>query len=138
MAYYAVIDTNVMVSAFLTRHNDSATVKVMLMVISGEIVPVYSNSILAEYKDVLSRSKFKIDDSAINMLISGFQQFGILIEPTQRGEILTDMKDLPFYEVVLDIKNDNGYLITGNLKHFPKKPFVVTASQFLEIVKSKK
>ena len=28
MKVYAVIDTNVIVSAFLTRHSDSATVKV--------------------------------------------------------------------------------------------------------------
>jgi hypothetical protein len=55
---------------------------------------------------------------------------GILIEPTPSEEVLPDMKDLPFYQVALDIKDDNGYLITGNLKHFPKKPFVVKARIF--------
>ena len=44
------------------------------------------------------------------------------------------MKDLPFYEVVLEKKDDNAYLVTGNIKHFPQEPFVVTANQLLEIL----
>ncbi len=44
------------------------------------------------------------------------------------------MKDLPFYEVVLEIKDNDGYLITGNLKQFPNKPFIVTAREFIEIL----
>ena len=32
-------------------------------------------------------------------------------------------------------KQDKGaYLVTGNLKHFPKEPFIVTARQFIDIM----
>ena len=31
-------------------------------------------------------------------------------------------------------KTDDAYLVTGNLKHFPEKPFVVTPRQMLEII----
>jgi hypothetical protein len=44
------------------------------------------------------------------------------------------MKDLPFYEVVVEKQTDNAYLVTGNKKHFPVKPFIVTANEFLDIL----
>lgn len=60
-----------------------------------------------------------------------------MIVPTPTGEILPDMKDLPFYEVVLEKGEDDAYLVTGNLKHFPQKPFIVTAREFLDILNQK-
>ena len=40
MIYYAVIDTNVLVSALISNHTDAATVQLVDRLISGEIVPV--------------------------------------------------------------------------------------------------
>lgn len=48
MICYAVIDTNVLVSALLSSHNDAATVQVVSRVFSGEIIPMFSAEILAE------------------------------------------------------------------------------------------
>jgi len=138
MIYYAVLDTNVIVASLLSKHDDSAAVQVMFKIISGEVIVVYSNSIIDEYRNVLHRSKFNFDGELVDKLILAIQQFGILVEPSPSGEILPDMKDLPFYEVVLEIKDEGGHLITGNLKHFPNKPYVVTAAQFLEIIKENK
>lgn len=137
MTYYAVIDTNVLVSALLSKHNDSATVQVIERMIIGEIVPVYSTEIMTEYREVLSRKKFKFPKEMINYLLSAVEKFGIMVEPTASNVILPDMKDLPFYEVVLEKKNDGAYLVTGNLKHFPAKPFIVTARQMLDILDNK-
>lgn len=47
------------------------------------------------------------------------------------------MKDLPFYEVVMEKREDDAYLVTGNLKHFPVKAFIITARQMLEILDRK-
>ena len=58
----------------------------------------------------------------------------IMVSSKATGEILLDMKDLPFYEVVLEKRDENAYLVTGNIKHFPNKPFVVTPSELLEIL----
>ena len=30
--------------------------------------------------------------------------------------------------------HDDAYLVTGNIRHFPEKPFIVTANEFLEIL----
>lgn len=54
MTCYAVIDTNVLVSALLSSKNDTATVQVIQKLITGEIIPVYSNVIVKEYREVLS------------------------------------------------------------------------------------
>ena len=50
-----------------------------------------------------------------------------------------DPKDTVFYEVVMEQrKTDDAYLVTGNLKHFPVKPFVVTPRQMLDLILSEK
>lgn len=134
MICYAVIDTNVLVSALLSSKDDAATVQVWSKVIKGEIIPVYSNAITEEYQEVLSRKKFGFSDATIRYLLSAVEKYGILIEPSPSGVILPDMKDLPFYEVVLEKRDYNTYLIAGNTKHFPQAPFVVTPRELLDIL----
>lgn len=137
MICYAVIDTNVLVSALLSSHFDAATVQVVNRMIGGEIIPVYSREILHEYYEVLGRKKFKFDPDMINYILSAIEKYGILVEPSPVNTILPDMKDLPFYEVVMEKRDDDTYLVTGNLKHFPVEPFIVTARQLLDIIDGK-
>lgn len=134
MICYAIIDTNVLVSALLSSKEDAATVQIIGKVIIGEIVPVYSNLITKEYREVLSRKRFGFSGDVINYLLSAIETYGILIDPAPSGVILPDMKDLPFYEVVLEKRNDETYLVTGNIKHFPKEPFIVTPRELLDIL----
>ena len=56
MSCYAVIDTNVLVSALLSSSVDAATVQVVTRMVAGEIIPVYSSTIMSEYRDVLLRT----------------------------------------------------------------------------------
>lgn len=55
MICYAVIDTNVLISALLSKNEDSATVRVMDAVFDGRITPLYHPDIMAEYDEVLHR-----------------------------------------------------------------------------------
>ena len=41
-----------------------------------------------------------------------------------------------FYEVALS--RDDAYVVTGNLKHFPKKPIVVTPAEMISILEKQK
>ena len=134
MICYAVLDTNVLVSALLSAKDDSATVQVLEKVISGEIVPVFSNIITKEYREVLARKKFGFSPETINYLLSAIEKYGILVNTSPSGVVLPDMKDVPFYEVVLEKRKDDVYLVTGNKKHFPQEPFVVTPRELLEIL----
>ncbi len=133
MTYYVVIDTNVLVSSLLSKHDDASTVKIIEKIFSKEIIPLFSEEILREYHEVLRRKKFKFSEVLVVDFLHGIEQCGILINPSPSGEILPDMKDLPFYEVVLE-KRHNAYLVTGNSKHFPKCSFIVTPKEFLEIL----
>ena len=135
MKYYAVIDTNVLVSALLSSHNNAATVQLIGKMISGEIIPVYSADIMSEYQEVLSRRKFKFDKATVDYLLSAVCHFGLMVEATATGAILPDMKDLPFYEVVMEKRrSDDAYLVTGNIRHFPVEAFIVTPNEMLRII----
>ncbi len=134
MICYAVIDTNVLISALLSEYDDAATVQVVRRMIEGKIIPDYSQKIMKEYQEVLSRKKFGFPPDIVDYLLSAVAKYGIFIEPMPTDEILPDMKDLPFYEVVLEKREDDTYLVTGNLKHFPEKDFIVTARQMIDIL----
>lgn len=134
MNYYAVLDTNVLVSALLARHLDSSPVLILQQMLAGIITPVYDDGILAEYGEVLHRPKFNFSESHISTLLSAILQFGVSVERLQTDATLLDPKDLVFYEVVMAKREDNAYLVTGNIKHFPKEPFIVTPNEMLDIL----
>lgn len=132
MKFLTIIDTNVIVSAFLSRHNDSATVLFLDCLFKGTITPIYNDEILNEYSTVLTRSKFKIAKEKIDAVLTEIKTKGIHSERVNSGETLPDAKDLVFYEVALS--KEDSFLVTGNLKHFPKKPFVVSPAEMMEII----
>lgn len=137
MICYAVIDTNVLVSALLSSNPEAATVQLAARMLGGEIIPVYSDEILQEYQEVLGRKKFGFDPVLIDNLLNAVKKYGISVFPHSTGTVLPDMKDLPFYEVVMEKRDDDAYLVTGNLKHFPIEPFIITARQMLDILDGK-
>lgn len=44
------------------------------------------------------------------------------------------MDDLVFYEVVMEKREDDAYLITGNLRHFPVRDYIVTPAEMMDII----
>ena len=138
MIYYAVIDTNVLVSALLTGNADAATVQVVDRLFDGDIVPLLSTDILSEYEEVLKRRKFRFPASMVDVLLESLKRNGKMVETVDAGYTLPDMKDLPFYLAALDKRSAGAYLVTGNLKHFPKEPFIVTPRGFLDIIGTKR
>lgn len=135
MKYYAVFDTNVLVASLLTKHPDSPTALVVNAISDGRLIPLYNEEILEEYNDVLHRAKFPFSDEAIENIMRVIRQFGLAVSPSPTGEILPDMDDLVFYEVVMEKrKTDDAYLITGNLKHFPTCEYIVTPAEMMSIL----
>ncbi|MBR5950868.1 MAG: putative toxin-antitoxin system toxin component, PIN family [Actinomycetaceae bacterium] len=131
---FSVIDTNVLVSALLSQKNDAATVQILGKMIEGEITPIYSAAIMREYREVLFREKFTFPKNMLDNLLSGIEEIGIEVKPAPSGITLPDMDDVPFYEAVLERNTSGAYLVTGNIKHFPQEPFIVTPRQMLDIV----
>lgn len=129
---YAVIDTNVLVSALLSRFKDTSTVQLLQLLILGEITPIYNDEIFEEYQTVLTRSKFGFPDKLIDETLDVIRRYGINSSRSEASEQLPDPKDVVFYEVALSV--EDSFLVTGNTKHFPRKPFVVTPAEMLRII----
>ena len=134
MKYYAVIDTNVFLSALISKSNDTSTVRVLDAVLNGRIIPLYHQEILIEYNEVLHREKFHLSETIIQNLLATIIRYGVEVFPQSTGEILIDMDDLIFYEVAMEKREDDAYLVTGNQKHYPIKDFIVTPTEMMEII----
>jgi putative PIN family toxin of toxin-antitoxin system len=135
----AVVDTNVLVAALLSKRDDSVTVRVIRAMISGEFIPLYHEDILAEYEDVLHRKKkYDLSESAIQTVLNAIRRFGIEVFPKPTGEIFIDEDDIIFYEIAMEKREDNAYLVTGNMKHYPVRDFIVTPAEMVAILEEKK
>ena len=133
MKHYAVIDTNVLVSAMLKW--DSVPGCVLEHSLIGNIIPLLNERILAEYTEVLNRPKFYFDKEKINIILNGLAKRGIFIDAEYLTMKLPDPKDAVFYEIVMEKRKKNeAFWVTGNIKHFPAKPFIVTPREMLTIL----
>ena len=132
MKIYAVIDTNVLVSAMLAKHQDSAPLLILENLFSRQIIPMYNDEILAEYNEVLRRPHFPFDEEDIDFVLHAIMESGMDSLRTSTEDIVFDPKDVVFYEVAMS--REDSYLITGNIKHFPRKTRVVTPNEMLDII----
>lgn len=82
----------------------------------------------------MNRAKFHLDQNDIVQLLNTIIESGVQSERIKTDLFFPDKKDIVFYEVALSV---NGtYLITGNTKHFPTTPIVVTPAEMLRIIES--
>ena len=129
--FYAVFDTNVLVSSLMSKRIDSPTVVLLDLVLDGQIVLLYNDEILEEYKEVLHRSKFEFSEDRVSAVLD-MVTTGLNLERTPSGVSFPDADDAVFYEVALS--KEGSYVVTGNQKHFPKSPIVVTPAEMLQII----
>ncbi len=122
----AVIDTNVLVSALWSKNG--APARVLSMVIAGSLTPCYDFRILSEYREVLARPKFQFTIGEVNALLDWIVDRGYSVVAEPLDVRFTDEADKKFYEVA---KACNALLITGNIKHFPPDPIVMSVARFL-------
>ena len=136
MIYYAVIDTNVLVSALLKEFSNPW--KVLQFVRIGKIIPLFNKEMLIEYGEVLRRKgKYDFPEEEIQEIINLLIATGMQFNGSQVDELFTDGDDIKFYSVVLTAINyisPYSKLVTGNKKDFPVKEFIVSADEMVEIV----
>jgi len=122
------VDTNVIVSGLINTNGIPA--KVLTLVLNGNHKLLYDNRIIFEYSEVLSRKEFGFSPETINNIIDFFRFDGKFINAPYIKLNFSDETDKKFYEVYKYGKAD--YLITGNLKHFPRERGIVTPKMFIE------
>jgi putative PIN family toxin of toxin-antitoxin system len=130
---WVVLDTNILVSSLLS---DGPPALIIDWVAGGKIQPCFDGRILSEYWDVLNRPKFGFSPLRINRLIRDITGAGFGIEASaSEGVSMSDESDRKFYDVA---KTANAILITGNTKHYPDEPFIVTPAAFVQRYYSEK
>lgn len=132
MKIFAVYDTNILVSGLLSKHQDSAVVLTLEALLNKEVTPLYNQEILDEYRDVLHRKKFKLPTDLVDSVVNQIEKDGLQADRVKTDEVFIDPDDVVFYEVALS--KEDAFLVTGNTKHFPKKPIVVSPAEFLKIL----
>ena len=128
-----VIDTNVVVSAFINP--DGKPSQIVKMIIGRKAELFYNSVILSEYENVMLRPKFsgKIDSSNIQRFINLLKSIGTSYCPLPGTGLpqasLSDESDRIFYDTAV---GSGSILISGNIKHFPKEPFIMPPADFLK------
>jgi putative PIN family toxin of toxin-antitoxin system len=128
MSAFVVIDTNVLISAQISKTGIPNII--WTMVLDGTISLLCSTEIIAEYIDVLSREKFASVISEENRIqIMNFIESSCKMLIPDRSTIeMPDEDDRVFYDVA---KTGDVILITGNKKHYPATPWILSPAEFV-------
>jgi putative PIN family toxin of toxin-antitoxin system len=121
-----VLDTNILVSALWTPVGNPSTI--VSLVLSDKIMACFDYRILNEYRTVLIRPKFGFSRSQVDALLAEITNRGLTITVTPSTISIPDETDRKFFDVA---KACEACLITGNIKHYPKDPLVMTPARFL-------
>jgi predicted nucleic acid-binding protein len=86
---------------------------------------------MAEYRRVLLRERLRFPHADVNSFLDEIARTGMPIVITKSDVALLDEDDRVFY----DLANAcNAYLVTGNTRHYPEEPHILTPAQFVEIL----
>jgi putative PIN family toxin of toxin-antitoxin system len=126
-----VIDTNVLVSAFIVGGKPRRLVLKLL----EEHTVILSRQMLAELADVLARDKFIVKTSQVDRFLASLVRKSKIVTPSSRFKVISEDPD---DDVVLNTAYNGkaDYIITGDkhllaLKEF-KRIKIVTVTQMLE------
>jgi len=135
-----VLDTNVLVSAFISKLGHSARI-LDLVSMFEEIQLVLSEPILDEFEDVLSRDevkeRFGYSDRDLELLAQSVREISTIVESRSGFKIVKeDSKDDVVLNTAYDGKAD--YIVSGdhhlqNLKNF-KGIKIVNSRQMMKII----
>jgi putative PIN family toxin of toxin-antitoxin system len=127
-----VIDANVLVSAVIKPAGLQRTV--LLLAVTKPARLYVSPSILEEYREVLGRPELQIRKGLRQQLLQLIKNRSYTVVPAKGVEVASDPDDNVFLECADAAGAD--YLVTGNLKHFPrfwKKTKIVTPREFVSL-----
>ena len=126
-----VLDTNVVISAFINPGGKPS--QILKIALERKAGLCYNSSILSEYEDVMLRPKFssKIDPGIIRSFIDLIRTIGFSFEPLPSSIKLLDETDKIFYDTA---RGSGSILISGNIKHYPKEPFILQPADFINLI----
>jgi putative PIN family toxin of toxin-antitoxin system len=129
-----VIDTNILLSAILKGRLPRTVIQFVIE--SNKIEWIVSEAILTEYKDVVSRPKFKLSEGVIREWYRIFDTVPRLIDVHSTVDFPRDRSDAKFLACAM--ASDADFLITGD-KDFEEvdnlgATTIISASEFKALV----
>jgi len=128
-----VLDTNIVISAALKPEGLQRTV--FLLAITKPARLYVSDTILAEYREVLARPELGIREGLRQQFLQLIAGHSHRAKPVRPIQITRDPDDNIFVECADAARAD--YLVTGNPRHFPKfwkKTKIITSREFISVV----
>ena len=124
-----VLDTNVVISAFINPGGKPSQILKMILERRAELC--CNSVILSEYESVMMRPKFsgKINTKMICRFISIIRSVSFIYDPIPGNTKLPDESDRIFYDTA---RGSGSFLISGNIKHYPKESFIMSPADFLK------
>jgi putative PIN family toxin of toxin-antitoxin system len=126
------VDTNVVISAALKPEGLQRTVFLLAIIKPARLY--VSEAVLVEYRMVLARPELRIRRGLQMQLLDLLENRARLVSPTRLVRASSDPDDDKFLECADEARAD--YLVTGNLRHFPrfwKATKVVSAREFVSL-----
>jgi putative PIN family toxin of toxin-antitoxin system len=109
-----VLDTNVIVSGLLNPEGNPG--RIVDLFLAGEVTLLADDRILAEYRAVLRRPKFGLDEADVSDFLYLLEAESERVAATPLGHKLPDESDRAFLEVA--IAGGAESLVTYNVRHF--------------------
>ena len=109
-----VLDTNVIVSGLLNPEGNPG--RILDLFLAGEVTLLADDRILAEYRAVLRRPKFGLDDADVSDFLDLLEATSERVAAPPLGLKLPDESDRAYLEVAVAGGADS--LVTGNVRHF--------------------
>lgn len=127
---FVVLDTNVLVSAVIS--SSGYPYDILRLIQSGNVIPIYDERMLNEYKEVFHYDKLKISEETFQQTFTLILKSGLLIQDVETTKAqLLDQSDIPFFEVKESSEEFDSVLVTGNLKHYPEQRDIITPKEFI-------
>jgi len=121
-----VLDTNVLVSALWTPAGNASVI--LGLILTNRIIPCFDQRILDEYLMVLSRPRFAFPSGQVEQLLLEISNRGLSVTVSPSTISMPDETDRKFFDVA---RYFEAYLITGNLKHYPKTSWITSPAHFI-------
>ena len=123
----AVIDSNVLISG-LTQA-ESINHKIISYIESGNIIPLYNDKIIDEYKSILKSEQLNIEKEVVDELIDLIKDNGLEISNRHKD-------DRVFLIALASDMIKNSFTTTDGLKDFPEKLFIIDSTMMSKMIES--
>lgn len=128
---YLILDTNILVSALFRHLKSGKPAQLLQQCIGGYYQAVYTDAILEEYREVLSRPKFSFIAEDVSAILDFFRFRALPADPLFDSLSRPQCKgpdDQKFFDAACCW---DAILITGNIKDFPTDQRVMTIDEFM-------